>query len=145
MAYSPEEIETIWGQIIDLLSDGMSYRQIRRELGAPEYHTIQKWMIEDPEKLQQYARAKEESADSDADDISFIADEVLKGTYDPQAARVAIDAKKWIAGKKKPKKYGDKLDLNHSGKVEVEDLSKLSTEELAERAKLVKTITNDKA
>lgn len=69
--------------------------------------TVYAWMREQPEFLKQYARAKEDSAEALADDIMDISDGVLSGRYDPQAARVALDGKKWTASKLKPKKYGD--------------------------------------
>jgi hypothetical protein len=37
-----------------------------------------------------------------------------------RAARAAIDALKWTAGKRQPKKYGDKLDLDINGRVQIE-------------------------
>lgn len=74
--------------------------QVLRHVGKDEDRTLQ------------YARAREASADADADDIGDIGKRTLSGEYDPQAARVAIDALKWAAGKKKPKVYGDKLDLS---------------------------------
>lgn len=33
--------------------------------------------------------------------------------------KLRIESRKWIASKLKPKKYGDKIDLNHSGDVDV--------------------------
>ena len=33
--------------------------------------------------------------------------------------RTRIDAKKWLAGKRSPKKYGDKIDVEHSGEVAI--------------------------
>lgn len=83
--------------------------------------TVFNWLGDETKKefLEQYARAKEEAADALADDIQDISDKVLKKEYDPQAARVAMDGKKWIASKLKPKRYGDKLEVDnhHSGEV----------------------------
>ena len=61
--------------------------------------------------LRQYAHAREAQADTDADEVGDIGRKTLAGEYDPQAARVAIDALKWSAGKRAPKKYGDKVAL----------------------------------
>jgi len=71
---------------------------------------------------EQYARAREEQADTNADEILEIADEKPpefkddKGrTYLDQTfiqwQKNRIDARKWTAMKLKPKKYGDKLAL----------------------------------
>jgi hypothetical protein len=32
--------------------------------------------------------------------------------------RLQVDARKWILGKMAPKKYGEKLDVNHGGQVD---------------------------
>lgn len=74
----------------------------------PERSTVYLWLLKHKEFSDMYARAKEDSADVDADDIKEIADDL---TEDPQSRRVRIDARKWIASKLKPKKYGDKLEL----------------------------------
>ena len=111
MAYSEEEKTNIFDDIINNIIDGKSVRSILSRKNMPTFVTLLKWIEEDESKMKQYARAKEESGDTDADNVNSIAERVLSGEIDPQAARVAIDAYKWSAGKKKPKKYGDKLDI----------------------------------
>ena len=105
--FTPELGDEICAQ----LADGKSLRKICESKAMPNKATVFRWLRDDEEFSDQYARAKEESADALADDIQDISDGVLKKKYDPQAARVAMDGKKWIASKLKPKKYGDKLDL----------------------------------
>lgn len=39
-----------------------------------------------------------------------------------QRSRLKVDARKWYASKAAPRKYGDKTQLEHSGKVTIEDL-----------------------
>lgn len=79
------------------------------------------------EQTDQYARALDSSAESDFDDVRYIADTET----DASLARVKIDACKWIAGKKKPKKYGEKAALELSGNLGLKhDIAKLSDEEL---------------
>ena len=85
--------------------------------------------------VEQYARAKEDSADSRADQIEEIGDKVLSGEYDPAAARVAIDAFKWTSGKHKPKKYGDKQQIEN-----VHTFSQMSDDEVNNR---IKTLENE--
>lgn len=66
--------------------------------------------------LNNYKEARENSADLNLEEIEEIADKVLRGIYDPAAARVAIFAKQWVAGKKNPRKYKDGLDITSDGK-----------------------------
>ncbi len=58
---------------------------------------------------QSYARAQKSRAQAHFERIGDIAEQVLTGALDPQAARVAIDAWKWTAGRMDPRKYGDKV------------------------------------
>lgn len=115
--YSESQKTEIFNEIISKIIEGKSVNSILAENeNMPSYPTLMDWLEQDETKLKRYTRAKEESADSDADRINNIAEKVLIGEYDPNAARVAIDAYKWSAGKKKPKKYGDKIDIDHTTK-----------------------------
>ena len=56
-----------------------------------------------------------------------------EGLIDPNAARVAIDAYKWSAGKRKPKKYGEKVEIATVGTMQVSHtltIDHLSSDEL---------------
>lgn len=102
-------------RICDELSSGKSLREICEADGMPAESTVRGWVLEDYDGFAaQYARARETQADTYADDIVRIADT----TKDANLARVQIDARKWVAGKLRPKVYGDRLDLNHSGAIE---------------------------
>ncbi len=111
MSYNKEQQESIFNDIINNIIEGYSVRSILRRPNMPTFVTLLKWIEEDERKMKQYTRAKEESADTDADHVNDIAQRVLTKEVDPASARVAIDAYKWSAGKKKPKKYGDKIDV----------------------------------
>ena len=105
---TPELLKTI----CDGISEGKSARAMCREVGI-DYWTMKDWLKSDEDFATQYAMAKEDSADLWADEISEIADELPDGSLEPQVfnarQRLRVDARKWIASKLKPKKYGDKL------------------------------------
>jgi hypothetical protein len=116
----------------------MSLRQILRAdtTGVlPAQSTVYEWLLRHPEFAEQYARAREEQADTNADEILAIADEMppeytddkgrttLDMTY-IQWQKQRIEARKWTAMKLKPKKYGDKLALGGDG-----DAPPIKTEE----------------
>lgn len=107
------------------LSEGMSLRQILKadKVGMlPAQSTVYEWLLRHPSFAEQYARAREEQADTNADEILEIADEMppeytdekgrtsLDVTY-IQWQRQRIEARKWTAMKLKPKKYGDRVAL----------------------------------
>lgn len=102
------------------------------EEGLPHYDTIRVHIQNNKEFSDRYARAKEEQADVLADEMIEIADNctddvaLISVSKDGEAkegvnhsainrARLQIDTRKWIASKLKPKKYGDKVDVDHSG------------------------------
>jgi len=122
----------------EIASSSKSLRTICKELEIP-VRTVLYWLSEgnkpDPKQeykdfLHQYARAKEEQADHLAEEILEIADDgsndymtITKGDKDynvedrevTNRSRLRVDARKWIASKLKPKKYGDKIDITSGG------------------------------
>lgn len=111
MTYSPEEIESHKADICEMIATGKSLKSICDTESMPSRPTVYQWLAEDSDFSDRYARAREEQADFYADEIIDIAD-VAK---DANLARLQIDARKWKASKLQPKKYGDKIDLNHTG------------------------------
>lgn len=102
---------------------GNSLTRVCDMKGHPSVASVYTWFKKYPTFLEDYTRAKSDSADADADRIEQIAEGVLTDEYDPASARVAIDAYKWSAGKKRPKKYGDKQQIEHSGEIGLLDLT----------------------
>ena len=108
-------------EICERIASGESLRAICGDARMPGLTTVLRWLANDEYESfrTQYARAREQQADADADRISQLATETLEGKHDPAAARVALDALKWSAGKRNPKKYGDRqvVEQQHSGEV----------------------------
>lgn len=119
--YDPE----IANRICEGIANGHSLVSILKEdEELPTYTTIMKWLKDFPEFSDNYRRAREDQADHDADKIGDIAERVVKGLLEPNAARVAIDAYKWAAGKRKPKVYGEKLALGGAEDMPAINMSK---------------------
>ena len=115
--------QKIADKICSEIAQGYSLRKTCLSKELPHLATVYRWFSKHPEFCEQYARAKSDGGDADADKIEDIAEKVLTGEYDPQAARVAIDAFKWTASKKIPKKYGDRQQIEHTGKIGLMDLT----------------------
>lgn len=75
------------------------------------YKTLEKY----PELQVNYAYAEKYNADVLAEEIISIADS--EENYGK--ARNQIDARKWLAGKRAPKKYGDRIDVNVEGSIDL--------------------------
>jgi len=150
-----EYSQDIADYICACISNGMSVRQIidysksvegRKELKdlgishIPAQGTIYAWLFRYPSFQEQYARAREEQADTLADEIVAIADETpemnpiidkrtgeliemqMHSAY-IQWQRNRIDARKWTAMKLRPKKYGDFAQKqNEKSEAEVVDV-----------------------
>lgn len=111
-------------QICNELSEGKSLRKVCESGGMPSKVTIFAWMRKYPEFLNQYARAKEESADAMNEDLMDLGDEAINHAYNAnpkassavvQAVKLKADNLKWVMSKMKPKKYGDKTDITSNG------------------------------
>ena len=118
--------------IVTLLAEGYEGNSL------PTYTAVKEWLAADGELSAQYARAKEDQSEYMAEEMLDIADNgendymekygadgqsayVLNGEH-VQRSKLRIEARKWLMGKLKPKKYGDKIDLNHSGNIGIESL-----------------------
>jgi hypothetical protein len=115
--------EELFARLLGLIEDGNSLVKASKACGVSR-EAVRLWMNADPVLLGRYARAKEESADTLADEIMDLADEEVptdeNGHMDSAAVnrqRLRVDARKWVAAKLKPKKYGDKVTQDHQGNV----------------------------
>lgn len=117
--YNLEVVATICTRLVE----GESLRSICRSDEMPGLSTVYRWLLAHEEFREQYARAKDEQADTLADEIIEISDDARNdwmerhGEQDAgwvangehiQRSRLRVDARKWIASKLKPKKYGDR-------------------------------------
>lgn len=129
-AYSEDEIDSIFNKIILEMISGRSLKSILKDENMPVMNTFLKWIEEDEIKMNHYARACKiradflfeeiiEIADEDSGDIKYnaLGEEVLNGEF-VQRSRLKVDARKWVVSKMNPKKYGEKLDIDHTTKGE---------------------------
>jgi hypothetical protein len=112
--------EEIADKILDQLANGTSLRAICLQDDMPDGFIVRKWLARNPDFARQYAYARDEQADSLFDETIFIADNLPEDATSEQiqAARLQIDTRKWMAGKIRPKKYGDSTKLDAQGEVQ---------------------------
>lgn len=96
--------------ICEQLSEGKSLRSICKAKKLPSCSTIFLWLSKYPEFLDQYARAREAQADYLVDEIIGIADEPVLSSEQVAQNRLRVDARKWLAAKLRPRKYGDRIE-----------------------------------
>lgn len=139
--------------ICERISDCETLQSIADSAGVSK-GTLITWLGGYPD---QYARARDAQADKLAEDILAIADEEVtmvrrskhqygakpeddteenevEVVFDPTAVarnRLRVDARKWLAGKMAPKKYGDKVETTLAGSLRVVTATELKDDELA--------------
>lgn len=113
--------------ICDRISNGESLRKICRDDEMPNFVTIFRWLDKYPAFCKQYTRAREIQADTMAEEILEIADDGKQDVYidgdgkervDNEViarSRLRVDARKWLASKMAPKKYGERVAQEISG------------------------------
>lgn len=147
--------EKVARTICERIADGESLRSICRDDAMPDKSTVFRWLDEKPEFRDQYARAREEQADTLADEIVTIADEectMVRAAKHPTAAKddeaelevvfdstavarnkLRVDARKWVAAKLKPRVYGNAVTVKGDphNPLQVRRAQDLSDDELA--------------
>lgn len=107
-------------QFIDAMHQGITPTQLiesqEENRTVCSLHTFHAYVSADNARLDIYARAREKCADAMVDVTMVIAD----NDTNPQRAANRIKARQWWASKVKPKVYGDKLDLEVNGTVNVQ-------------------------
>lgn len=129
MAYSQKDIDKIFDYVCLEIEKGRALRNVLKDENMPSTSTFYQWLENNIDKAKQYARATEVRADIIFDDILSIADENTNDTFVNdngievvnndviQRSRLRIDARKWVLSKLNPKKYGDKIQTEHSGEI----------------------------
>lgn len=83
--------------------------QICLEEGMPSLTTVYRWLQEKPDFRANYARARNDQAETVADKAKAVRDKLERGEIDHQTANAMLNFIKWETGKRNPKVYGDKI------------------------------------
>jgi len=136
MARPSKYTEKLGKELCAQLMEGMSLRAICAMEGMPTKTTICRWLADEekyPEFCDQYARAREiqaellayeilDIADDESNDLVKILDKDGNNIGSQQngvsvnRSRLRVDARKWTAARLLPKKYGDKITNEITGK-----------------------------
>lgn len=123
--FTPE----IGEQILAGLAECKSLRAVCRELDLPIV-TVLQWAEMHVAFGEQYTRVRAKAYEVMAEEIVEISDDISNDTIvtdngdQPRTewisrSKLRVDSRKWILSKMLPKVYGDKLDLNHSGTIDL--------------------------
>lgn len=107
------------------LAQGKSLRTVCADPDMPAISTVFLWFPKHKGFSEQYAHAKEASADAMHEELSDLGDQAISlalANTGPvsnavvNAVKLKADNLKWSMSKMKPKRYGEKLDLTSDGK-----------------------------
>ena len=116
--------DELFAGILDRIAEGESLRAICRGDGMPAARTVLRWIRANPDLQRAYAFATDVRADLIFDEVLEIADDaagdwvvrdgapVLDAEHVRRSA-LRIEARKWTLARMAPKKYGDRVDVNH--------------------------------
>ncbi len=122
-------------------ADCTPQRTIAEEIGV-SWATMISWIDSDKARIEQYMRAREAQADQLAEDILKIADDGSNDSYKDDdgntrtdqdviaRSRLRVDARKWLASKMAPKRYGEKIETNITGGMTITTVQSATDEEL---------------
>ncbi len=141
--------QEIADELCSELAQGKSLRTVCKSPDMPSTVAVFSWFRTNEEFLNQYTRAKEESADALSDEMIDIADDAnndymenigkdgqsegykLNGDH-VRRSHLRIETRKWLASKLKPKRYGNNVS------VAVKESKEFSKENLAELEEYLK-------
>jgi hypothetical protein len=117
-------------EIVARISDGEPLRQICRDEHMPGWRTVYDWIQAREDFAARIAHARILGFDAIAEDVLRIADTPLEGERIEESdtgkkvvredmlghRKLQIETRLKLLAKWDPKRYGDKLDLNHAGK-----------------------------
>ena len=113
MARPSKYSEKLVDRMLEEIASGRSViGMCREEDWTPNADTWYRWLYKIEGLSDRYARAKAHQSEREADIILDIADNATNQDY--QVARLRVDARKWIASKLLPNKYGDKQNIDHT-------------------------------
>jgi len=106
----------VFDSILSRVADGAMLDKLCEEPDMPSRSGVFAFMRRRPEDRARMEEAVDARADWRAGKIHALALEVEKGKLDPQSARIAIEAHRYLASKEAPRRYGDKSALEITGK-----------------------------
>ena len=130
--------EYFWDQIFFRIGEGESLRSVSNKYGVP-YSTLHDRIHKEEEKKLRYLEALTSRAMYHASRIEEIAEMVEDGRISPISAKVAIDARKWIASRFHPKQFSEKLMKENN--LDKTDIAKLHLQELKKMMDKSKELT----
>lgn len=104
-------------KVCEGLAKGNSLRKTCVPKGMPSRYTVMNWLVDKEKKefFNQYAQARATGSDVIFDELIELADKCKDPTL-AQLLKIRIDTRKWCLARQQPKKYGEKIQQEITGK-----------------------------
>ena len=116
-------------EILAWISNGKTLRDYCREEGNPAWQTVYGWLEKDEDFRERFARAREMGHDAIAEDTLALIDTRPEMAVSDSGSRMDAAFVAWkknqveqrmkLLAKWNPKKYGDKVGVEHQGGVSI--------------------------
>jgi hypothetical protein len=116
-AYNDEIAE----KICEHLAAGWSLVRTCQQEGYPNASTVFTWQQKHPEFREKYEDAQQRRTEFLSEQLTDIADET---TGDVQRDKLRVDTRKWVLARMNPKRWGDRVETNHTGSVEIQQIKR---------------------
>lgn len=151
---TPEIVEAI----LEGIREGVHLAEICRR--GPEYphpSVFRDWCAADQTLANAYAQARDDGFDKVALEILRIADTPVEGKRIKKSEdgietviedalghrKLQIDTRRWLLARWDPKRYGDRVATEHTGKVELEQTHKVEPTSVVELAERLRAATRE--
>ena len=118
-------------EIIDWISHGQTLREYCRIEGNPSFKTVYNWIEKDKEFATRFAQARDVGGDVIAEEALAIIDTFPIEAVSDSGSRLDAGHVAWLKNRAEmrlkllakwnPKKYGDKVGIEHSGSVALDN------------------------
>ena len=131
----PEFWEMLW----EHLAEGNTLRSFISGSEVP-YGVLWRKMQSDPVLMERYEIVRNARALANAERIEALADKVETEQIDPNAAKVAIGARQWLAERMDPKRWGNKIQQD----VKITDTTQLHLQAVRDLMRTVSVVEPEK-
>jgi hypothetical protein len=113
-----------WEQLWNHLAEGNTLRSFVSDLSVVTYSELFSRIHKTPELLERYESVRNARALANAERIESLAERVETEQIDPNAAKVAIGARQWLAERMDAKRWGNRIQQD----VQITDTTQLHLE-----------------
>jgi hypothetical protein len=135
--------EEIFDEIIEWVSCGNTLRSFCRQPNVPDWTTVYSYINNSEERADRFRKAREAGMDAIAEDTIHMVDEYPERIHDERVdpgwvnwRRIQVDQRLKLLAKWDPRRYGDRVNVDHAGGVSLNVVTGVPDEIINDAIKL---------